>query len=123
MAVPLRHKFIGFVRLSGKCRSRWFVADLGGRGREKGLSVNYELGFKRLAISLVIALVLLFVLYATADNLIDRRYHLLTIEIIVYLVFANIVSILLFFGGYRLARWVYLGFNDDRSDTERGNTN
>ena len=102
--------------------SRWFVADLG-RGREKGLSVNYELGFKRLAIILVIALVLLFVLYAMADNLIDRRNHLLTIEIIVYLVFANIVSILLFFGGLRLARWVYLGFNDERSDTERGNTN
>ncbi len=93
------------------------------RDCEKGLSVNYELGFRRLARSLVIALVLLFVLYAMADNLIDRRNHLLTIEIIVYLVFANIVSILLFFGGYRLARWVYLGFNDDRSDTERGNTN
>ncbi len=98
------------------------MADLGG-GREKGLSVTYELVFKRLAISLVIALVLLFVLYAMADNLIDRRNHLLTIGIIVYLVFANIVSILLFFGGLRLARWVYLGFNDDRSDTERGNTN
>ncbi len=94
-----------------------------GRGRRKGLSVNYELGFKRLAISLVIALVLLFVLYTMADNLIDRRNYLWTIEIIAYLVFANIVSMLLFFGGYRLARWVYLGFNDDRSDTERGNTN
>ncbi len=102
--------------------SRWFVADLG-RDREKGLSVNYELGFKRLAISLVIALVLLFVLYAMADNLIDRRNYLWTIEIIAYLVFANIVSILLLFGGYRLARWVYLGFNDDRCDTEHGNTN
>ena len=98
------------------------MADLG-RGHEKGLSLNYELGLKRLAISLVIALVLLFVLYAMADNLIDRRNHLLTIEIIAYLAFANIVSMLLFFGGYRLARWVYLGFNDDRSDTERGNTN
>ncbi len=98
------------------------MADVG-RGREKGLSVNHELGFKRLAISLVIALVLLFVLYAMADNLIDRRNHLLTIEIIGYLVFANIVSILLLFGGYRLARWVYLGFNDERSDTERGSTN
>ena len=85
--------------------------------------MNYELGFKRLAISLVIALVLLFVLYAMADNLIDRRNHLLTIEIIGYLVFANIVSMLLFFGGYRLARWVHLGFNDEHSDTERGNTN
>ncbi len=85
--------------------------------------MNYESGFKRLARSLVIALVLLFVLYAMADNLIDRRNHLLTIEIIAYLVFANIVSMLLFFGGYRLARWVYLGFNDDRSDTERGSTN
>ncbi len=84
--------------------------------------MNYESGFKRLAISLVIALVLLFVLYAMADNLIDRRNYLWTIEIIAYLVFANIVSMLLFFGGYRLARWVYLGFNDDRSDTERGNT-
>ncbi len=92
------------------------------RDRETGLSVNYELGFKRLAISLVIALVPLFVLYAMADNLIDRRNYLWTIEIIAYLVFANIVSILLIFGGYRLARWVYLGFNDDRSDTERGNT-
>ncbi len=98
------------------------MADLG-RGRRKGLSVNYELGFNRLAISLVIALVLLFVLYAMADNLIDRRNHLLIIEIIAYLVFANIVSMLLFFGGYRLARWVYLGFNDDRCDTEHGNTN
>ncbi len=98
------------------------MADLG-RGRRKGLSVNYELGFKRLAISLVIALVLLFVLYTMADNLIDRRNYLWTIEIMAYLVFANIVSILLFFGGYRLARWVYLGFNDDRSDTERGHTN
>ncbi len=58
-----------------------------------------------------------------ADNLIDRRNHLLTIEIIVYLVFANIVSILLFFGGLRFARWEYLGFNAGRSDTERGNTN
>ena len=58
-----------------------------------------------------------------ADNLIDRRNHLLIIEIIAYLVFANIVSILLLFGGYRLARWVYIGFNEDRSDTERGNTN
>ena len=102
--------------------SRWFVADLG-RDREKGLSVNYQLGFKRLALILVIALVLLFVLYAMADNLIDRRNHLLTIEIIVDLVFANIVSILLFFGGLRLARWEYLGFNDERSDTERGKTN
>ena len=85
--------------------------------------MNYQLGFKRLALILVIALVLLFVLYAMADNLIDRRNHLLTIEIIVDLVFANIVSILLFFGGLRLARWVYLGFNDERSDTERGKTN
>ncbi len=58
-----------------------------------------------------------------ADNLIDRRNHQLTIEIIVYLIFANSVSILLFFGGLRLARWVYLGFNDERSDTERGKTN
>ena len=58
-----------------------------------------------------------------ADNLIDRRNYLWTIEIIAYLVFANIVSILLLFGGYRLACWVYLGFNEDRFDTERGNTN
>ncbi len=85
--------------------------------------MNYELVFKRRAISLVIALVLLFVLYAMADNLIDRRNYLLTIEIIAYLVFANIVSMLLLFGGYRLARWVYLGFNDERSDTERRSTN
>ncbi len=98
------------------------MSDLG-RGREKGLSVNYELVFKRLAISLVIALVLLFVLYAMADNLMDRRNDLLTIEIIAYLVFANIVSMLLFFGGYGLARWVYLGFNNERSDTERRSTN
>lgn len=65
----------------------------------------YRLGFRRLAISIVIALVLLFVLYVITDNLlIPRRNKLFAIEIIIYIVLANIVSCLLLFGSYRLAR-------------------
>ena len=49
-------------------------------------------------------------LYVILDNLIfERRKHLLTLEIILYIVAANVLSFVILYLGSRAVRWVVHG--------------
>ena len=76
------------------------------------LQGNVRLGFKRLALALVVAIMGALMLYFVVDNLIvSRRYDLFTVEIIVYIVIANILSFLIIILSYRAAQWIIRGFS------------
>ena len=84
------------------------------------LQGNVRLGFKRLAFVLVVALVGALMLYFVVDNLIvSRRHDLFTVEIIVYIVIANILSFLIIILSYRAAQWIIRGFSKAKSEPER----
>ena len=75
------------------------------------LQGNVRLGFKRLAFVLVVAIMGALMLYFVVDNLIvSRRHELFTVEIIVYIVIANVFSFLIIIFGYRAAQWIIRGF-------------
>jgi len=58
-------------------------------------------------------------LYVVLDNLIfERRKHLLTLEIIFYIVAANVLSFVILYLGTRAVRWVVHG-PQSAADAER----
>ena len=73
--------------------------------------VDLRRGFKRLALGLAIAAAVAAGLYMVGDGLIvARRKQLVPVEIILYIVIANILTVLVVYAGYRAARWVIQGF-------------
>jgi hypothetical protein len=76
---------------------------------------DIERGIKRLALPVLIGGALL--LFYLADNCIfERRKHLLTIEILVYILIANFSSIALLYLGNRVYRWLARGFTECEGD-------
>ena len=68
-------------------------------------------GFKRLALVLVAVIAAAVALYALGDSLlVSQRKHLFTVEIIFYVLSANLISICIFYIGFHVARWVVRGF-------------
>ncbi len=85
-------------------------------------SGNVRRGLTRLAIMSALAVALAVLLFVLGDSLIvSRRKQLFTVEIILYIVGANILSFLVFYAGYRAVRWVQRGFSDDDRDPRGGN--
>lgn len=78
---------------------------------------NMKLGLKRLGI-FVTALVLVVVsIFALGDAYIfPRRRLLIPIEIIFYILIANVLFLLLVFSFYRAVRWIAQGFKDARGE-------
>jgi hypothetical protein len=65
---------------------------------------------QRLVLMLVVFAIGGVCLYVVLDNLIfERRKHLLTLEIIFYIVAANILSFVILYLGTRAVRWVNHG--------------
>ena len=77
-------------------------------------SGNVRRGLVRLAIMSALAVALAVLLFVLGDSLIvSRRKQLFTVEIILYIVGANILSFVVFYAGYRAVGWVGRGFRED----------
>ena len=73
-------------------------------------SPRFQSAAQRLALMLVVFAIGGACLYLALDNLIfERRKHLLTLEIILYIVAANVLSFVILYLGTRAERWVVHG--------------
>jgi hypothetical protein len=73
-------------------------------------SPRFQSTAQRLVLMLVVFTIGGACLYVVLDNLIfERRKHLLTLEIILYIVAANVLSFVILYLGSRAVRWVVHG--------------
>jgi hypothetical protein len=83
--------------------------------------MNLTLGWKRLlVVNTISVFIVVFIYFLWDEFLIPRRKFLYTVEIILYIMIANVFSILLYYSAYRAVRWIAYGFKVVRGENLHG---